>query len=47
MFFVYISVVFPVFFLILDPRGRQRGLAGKVRSAREKFEDSEAGIFGF
>jgi len=31
---------------VLDPRGRLRGLGGKVGSTCEEFEDNEGGIKG-
>ena len=36
----------PRFSLVLDSRGRLRGLGVKVGSACEEFEDSEGGILG-
>jgi len=33
--------------VILDPTGRLGGLGRMVGSAREEFEDSEGGIFGY
>jgi len=31
---------------VLEPRGRLRGLGGKVGNACEEFEDDEGGILG-
>ena len=42
-FFMFLSAVFPRFFLVLNPRGR---LGGKVGSACEEFKDYEGGILG-
>jgi len=45
-FFMFLSAVFPRFFLVLNPRGRLGGLGGKVGSACEEFKDYEGGILG-
>jgi len=43
---MFLSPVSPEFFLVLDHRGRMRGLGGKAGSACEEFEDNEGGIVG-
>jgi len=43
---MFLSAVFPRFFLVLNPRGRLGGLGGKVGSACEEFKDYEGGILG-
>ena len=35
---------FPEFSLVLDARGRLKGLGGKVGTAYEEFKDNEGGI---
>ena len=37
---------FPWFCIVLDDRGRLRGLGGQVGSACEEFEDIDSGILG-
>ena len=39
-------LVSPRFCVVLDDRGRLRGLGGKVGSAGEEFEDIDSGILG-
>jgi len=44
---MFLSAISPVFSLALDPRGRLRGLGGKVGSACcEEFKDHEGGTLG-
>jgi len=39
-------LVSPRFCIVLDDRGRLRGLGGQVGSACEEFEDIDSGILG-